>query len=75
MDTNHVDRNRQNNSEIEIFDHQYEGRDNYDMDIDRMVNEGLGGGNVTLHNGLVEETTTHSMGLVEEEVEEDVASE
>ncbi len=31
------------------------------MDIDRMVNEGLGGGNVTEHNGKVEETTTNSM--------------
>ncbi|CAI6037580.1 hypothetical protein [Cohnella sp. JJ-181] len=42
-------------------DHTYEGRDNYDMDIDRMVNEGLGGGQVTLDNGLIEETTTETM--------------
>ncbi|REK74655.1 hypothetical protein [Paenibacillus paeoniae] len=39
----------------------YEGRDSYDMDIDRMVNEGLGGGQVTLHNGLVAESTTDTM--------------
>lgn len=39
----------------------HEGRDAYFMDIDRMVNEGLGGGNVTLHNGLIEETTTDTM--------------
>ncbi|MEJ8548079.1 hypothetical protein [Brevibacillus borstelensis] len=38
-----------------------EGRDNYDMDIDRMVNEGLGGGQVTDQNGLIEETTTETM--------------
>jgi hypothetical protein len=40
-------------------DHQ--GREDYFMDIDRMVNEGLGGGNVTLSNGLIEETTTDTM--------------
>ncbi|MEK3882848.1 hypothetical protein [Paenibacillus sp. PL2-23] len=40
---------------------QYEGRDVYDMDIDRMVNEGLGGGQVTIHNGLIAESTTDSM--------------
>ncbi|MBH5319155.1 hypothetical protein I6N90_15210 [Paenibacillus sp. GSMTC-2017] len=38
-----------------------EGRDEFDMDIDRMVNEGLGGGNVTLHNGLIAESTTDTM--------------
>jgi hypothetical protein len=38
-----------------------EGRDDYDMDIDRMVNEGLGGGQVTDQNGLIEETTTETM--------------
>jgi hypothetical protein len=41
------------------MDHQ--GRAEYFMDIDRMVNEGLGGGNVTLSNGLIEETTTDTM--------------
>lgn len=38
-----------------------EGRDQYFMDIDRMINEGLGGGNVTMHNGLIEETSTDTM--------------
>ncbi|GKU80398.1 hypothetical protein [Paenibacillus sp. L3-i20] len=38
-----------------------EGREDFDMDIDRMVNEGLGGGNVTLHNGLIAESTTDTM--------------
>ncbi|UYZ15655.1 MULTISPECIES: hypothetical protein [Brevibacillus] len=42
-------------------DAQYEGRDQFDMDIDRMVNEGLGGGQVTDQNGLIEETTTETM--------------
>ncbi len=42
-------------------DSQYEGRDAYDMDIDRMVNEGLASGLVTPQNGLIEETTTDTM--------------
>ncbi|MDA5107650.1 hypothetical protein ACT91Q_15745 [Brevibacillus thermoruber] len=42
-------------------DAQYEGRDQFDMDIDRMINEGLGGGQVTDQNGLIEETTTDTM--------------
>ena len=46
----------------------YEGRDDYFMDIDRMVNEGLGGGNVTLQNGLIDESTTDTM-YGEQEVE------
>ncbi|RXZ81491.1 hypothetical protein EBB07_14270 [Paenibacillaceae bacterium] len=43
------------------IDARHEGRDQYDMDIDRMVNEGLGGGQVTAHNGLVDESTTDTM--------------
>ncbi|BBI31818.1 hypothetical protein [Cohnella abietis] len=39
----------------------HEGKDVYDMDIDRMINEGLGGGQVTLHNGLISESTTDTM--------------
>ncbi|SFE85843.1 hypothetical protein SAMN04487969_10875 [Paenibacillus algorifonticola] len=42
-------------------DAQHEGRSDYFMDIDRMVNEGLGGGNVTPHNGLIDESTTDTM--------------
>jgi hypothetical protein len=38
-----------------------QGRDEYFVDIDRMVNEGLGGGIVTVHNGLIEATTTDTM--------------
>jgi hypothetical protein len=36
----------------------FEGRAEYELDVDRMVNEGLGGGRVTLHNGLIGDTTT-----------------
>ncbi|MBP1995002.1 hypothetical protein [Paenibacillus eucommiae] len=42
-------------------DKQNQGREDSFMDIDRMINEGLGGGNVTLHNGLIEATTTDTM--------------
>lgn len=39
----------------------HEGRDDYFMDIDRMVNEGLGGGYVTPNNGLIGDSTTDTM--------------
>ncbi|CAM3541857.1 hypothetical protein EDM52_22255 [Brevibacillus invocatus] len=42
-------------------DSNYEGRDAYDMDVDRMINEGLGGGMVSYQNGLVEETSVDTM--------------
>lgn len=42
-------------------DSLHEGRDSCFMDIDRMVNEGLGGGTVCEQNGLIEETTTDTM--------------
>lgn len=44
------------------MDKDHQGREDHMMDIDRMVNEGLGGGNVTPHNGLIEESTTDTMG-------------
>lgn len=37
------------------------GRDEYYVDIDRMINEGLGGGQVTLHNGLISDSTTDTI--------------
>jgi hypothetical protein len=46
---------------VPCVDLKYEGREDHFMDIDRMINEGLGGGNVTPHNGLIEETTTDTM--------------
>lgn len=36
------------------------------LDIDRMINEGLGGGNVTEHNGMIGLTTTDTMKTVDE---------
>jgi hypothetical protein len=36
-----------------LEDSIHEGRDEYDMEVDRMVNEGLGGGQVTFQNGWV----------------------
>ncbi|MFC5647559.1 hypothetical protein ACFPYJ_00145 [Paenibacillus solisilvae] len=48
-------------------DLNHEGREDYDLDIDRMVNEGLGGGQVTAHNGLIAESTTDTM---EQEIKE-----
>ncbi|KIL37788.1 hypothetical protein SD70_30755 [Gordoniibacillus kamchatkensis] len=38
-----------------------QGRDDHFMDIDRIVNEGLGGGIVSMNNGLIEESTTDTM--------------
>ncbi|MFE6794662.1 hypothetical protein [Paenibacillus chitinolyticus] len=49
----------------ELKDGTQQGRDDYYMDIDRMINEGLGGGQVTVHNGLIEESTTDTMGYPE----------
>ncbi|MDQ1910640.1 hypothetical protein RAC89_09150 [Paenibacillus sp. GD4] len=42
-------------------DSAHEGRDSSFMDEDRMVNEGLGGGQVSPQNGLIEDTTTNTM--------------
>jgi hypothetical protein len=42
-----------------------DSRENYFVDIDRMVNEGLGGGNVTVNNGLIEETTADTLKFPE----------
>lgn len=44
-----------------LSDSLVESRDDAFMDIDRMVNEGLGGGQVLEQNGLIEETTTDTM--------------
>jgi len=42
-------------------DHLHEHRDELFMDVDRMINEGLGGGRVTRQNGLIEDTITDTM--------------
>lgn len=52
----------ENQNEVDSGD---QGRDEHFMDIDRMVNEGLGGGTVTLHNGLIDDTTTDTMQHLE----------
>lgn len=61
-------KNQRNQGKLEELENRqlanantYQGRENSLMDIDRMVNEGLGGGQVTLHNGLIGETTTDTM--------------
>ncbi|MVP01429.1 hypothetical protein [Paenibacillus lutrae] len=56
-----------------------QGRDDYFMDIDRMVNEGLGGGQITyskglLENGLIDESTTDTMEYKESLQKEDEES-
>jgi hypothetical protein len=48
-------------------DAQHEGKGDQFMDVDRMVNEGLGGGQVTAQNGLIDETTTDTMEKDEEQ--------
>ncbi|MNC48601.1 hypothetical protein D3C75_977310 [compost metagenome] len=53
---------------LEHSDHRDDSDDSY-FDIDRMINEGLGGGNVTLDNGLIEETTVDTMGYPESVVD------
>ncbi|KRF39142.1 hypothetical protein [Paenibacillus sp. Soil787] len=47
-----------------------QGQDDHFMDIDRMINEGLGGGNVTMHNGLIESSTTDTMDHPESVLDE-----
>jgi hypothetical protein len=53
--------NQENQAKQSSADAENQGRDDYFMDIDRMVNEGLGGGYVSLNNGLIEESTTDTM--------------
>jgi hypothetical protein len=45
----------------ELRDSWDNGRSEYFMDVDRMVNEGLGGGTVTSDNGLIDDSTTDTM--------------
>jgi len=35
------------------FDH--DSRERYELDVDRMINEGLGGGYITEQNGLIDD--------------------
>jgi hypothetical protein len=47
-----------------------DSREDYFLDIDRMINEGLGGGQVTRDNGLIEDTTTDTMEFPESVLDE-----
>ena len=44
---------------------KHDSREDFFVDIDRMVNEGLGGGQVTMDNGLIEEATADSLTFPE----------
>ncbi|MGE7827882.1 hypothetical protein [Paenibacillus sp. NPDC093718] len=55
-----VDWNSLTSEESEI------SRESTMFDIDRMINEGLGGGNVTIDNGLIGPSTTDTMDIVDE---------
>ncbi|EGG37116.1 hypothetical protein [Paenibacillus sp. HGF5] len=55
-----VDWNSLTSEESEI------SRESTMFDIDRMINEGLGGGNVTMDNGLIGPSTTDTMEVVDE---------
>lgn len=46
-------------------DRDDEGRKTAFMDIDRMVNEGLGGGVISKHNGWIDDSTTEEMNCRE----------
>jgi hypothetical protein len=56
-------------NEREALEHTNEGREDFFMDIDRMVNEGLGGGTVTMDNGFIGDSTTDTMNHPEEVTE------
>lgn len=51
-------------------DARNEGREHDFIDIDRMINEGLGGGYVTMHNGLIEQSTVDTMNNEETLIDE-----
>jgi hypothetical protein len=54
----------------ELRDSWDDGRSEYFMDVDRMVNEGLGGGTVTINNGLIDDSTTDTMEHPESVIDE-----
>ena len=47
-----------------------DSREKFFVDIDRMVNEGLGGGQVTMDNGLIEDTTAHTSEFPESDLDD-----
>jgi|HigsolmetaAR203D_1030402.scaffolds.fasta_scaffold00012_125 hypothetical protein len=60
-DQDNVERRQAGQRRETVEDADTEGRADYFMDIDRMVNEGLGGGIVSDQNGLIGDTTTDTM--------------
>lgn len=52
---------KQQSSPKYVPDSWHEGKEDAEMDIDRMINEGLGGGQVTMNNGLVGHTSVDTM--------------
>jgi hypothetical protein len=42
---------------VKRTDSKFEGKNDYFMDVDRMTNEGLGGGQVTKNNGEIDTAT------------------
>ncbi|MBN8209310.1 hypothetical protein JI666_11180 [Bacillus sp. NTK071] len=48
-----------------VEDSMYEGRDKYDMDIDRMVNEGMAGGAV--HHSYKQAQIEEAIPIMEQE--------
>ncbi|PTM57731.1 hypothetical protein [Desmospora activa] len=56
MDTEQEEILEQNRQEAQRKDVDVNGRHRFDMDVDRMVNEGLGGGQVGKRSGLIDES-------------------
>lgn len=56
----------QNRLEAQRKDVDVNGRHRFEMDVDRMVNEGLGGGHVGDGSGLIEESHVEGDSSVEE---------
>lgn len=57
-------------ADADISDDDNQGRDTHFMDIDRMINDGLAGGLVTKHNGLIGETSTDTMENAESVIDD-----
>lgn len=57
-----MNKNKNNSINNDDKDPNNQGKKDKFMDVDRMINEGLGGGNVTLANGgLINDSTIDTM--------------
>lgn len=54
-------RSRMQKHDHGLQDSRFEGRDSMEMDIDRMVNEGLAGGRINPGTGKIDEATVEEM--------------